>query len=236
MVYNFHFEVVAKNLPFLLKGAENTLLLSAITIVTSIILGIIVGVFRTFGKSKIENKNIRGRLIFGVKFLVYYIATIYVEIIRGTPLLVQIFMVYFGLPSLGIEINAWPAGLIALTLNSGAYIAEIVRSGIESVDGGQVEASRSLGFNYFETLLYIILPQAIKMIIPPLTSQFAALIKDTSLVSIIAISDLTFTGQQVITRTFRSFEVWIAVAVIYLIMTLAVSLVSKHFERRGDMK
>ena len=235
MEYVFHFEAVLNRnvLTFLLKGATNTIYLSFTTIITSIILGIIVGIFRTFKDSTIENNNFKGRLVYVLQQVCYWGATTYVEIVRGTPLLVQIFVIYFGLPSIGIDLPSWPAALLALTLNNGAYIADIVRSGIESIDKGQIEASRSLGLNYFKTMQYIVMPQAIKRIIPPLTSQFAALIKDTSLVSIIAISELTFSGQQVIARTFRSFEVWIVVAFMYFAMTYTVSLISKYFERRG---
>lgn len=234
MGYIFHFEVIGKSMDFLLKGALNTLILSIITIITSIIVGVVTGIFRTLRTAKPDSKGIKGKVILVFMKSLYLLSTIYVEVVRGTPLLVQIFVVYFGLPSIGVDIDAWPAALLALTLNSGAYVAEVVRSGIESVEKGQIEAARSLGLSYIKTLRYIILPQAIKRIIPPLTSQFAALIKDTSLVSIIAISDLTFSGQQIITRTFRSFEIWIAVAVMYFVMTFAVSMASKYFERRGE--
>jgi len=160
------------------------------------------------------------------------IAGAYIELIRGTPLLVQIFIVYFGLPALGMNLDPFIAGMIAMGINSGAYVGEIVRGGIESIAKGQMEAARSLGLTYWQAMRYIILPQAIVRILPALGNEFIALLKDSSLVSTIAIAELTRTGQIIITRTFKSFEIWSGVALFYFVMTYAISRIVKYSEKR----
>ncbi len=143
------------------------------------------------------------------------------------------FLVYFGLPTLiGRPVPPFIAAIAAMGINSGAYIAEIVRAGIQSVDRGQMEAARSLGLTYSQSMRYIIFPQALRRIIPPLGNEFIAMLKDSSLVSVIALEELLRKGQVVITRTFRPFEVYMVVALIYLAMTLAISRLVSWSERR----
>ena len=162
-----------------------------------------------------------------------YIAAVYIDFIRGTPLLVQTFIVFYGLPGLiGQPIPAYWAAVLALSINSGAYVAEIVRSGIQSIDKGQGEAAVSLGMTGAQTMRHIIIPQAFSRIIPPLGNEFIALLKDSSLVSVIALEELVRKGQIIIGRTFRPFEVWLAVALIYLAMTFAVSRLVSIAEKR----
>ncbi|HHW72903.1 MAG TPA: amino acid ABC transporter permease, partial [Firmicutes bacterium] len=149
------------------------------------------------------------------------------------PLLVQTFLIFYGLPSLiSRPIPAYTAAILALSINSGAYVGEIVRSGIQSIDKGQWEASSSLGLSGAQTMGLIILPQAFRRILPPLGNEFIALLKDSSLVSIIALEELVRKGQIIIGRTFRPFEVWLAVAVIYFVMTFAVSRLVSVVEKR----
>lgn len=245
---NLHFEVFFRYKDMFIKGIMMTLFLSVVTIFTSTVFSIIIGVIRTMGKSKIENRNLSGKLILIAKKTLYWLSTFYVEIIRGIPLLIQILFAYFALPMVltaglqwfGIDyevsIDSLVAAILALTVCYAAYGAEIVRAGIESVDTGQIEASRSLGLNSYRTLKNIILPQAIKRIIPPLTSQYAALIKDTSLVFAISVPELAFVSNSVRATSYRAMEVLMGTAVIYFIMTFIVSMISKHFERKGGQR
>lgn len=245
---NLHFEVFFKYKEMFLKGIGMTILLSVITIITSTVLSVIVGVVRTMGRSKLEDKNLKGKIVLWTKKTLYWLSTIYVEVIRGVPLLVQILFAYFALPMVLTSVVQWfgidyevnisnfAAAIMALTICYAAYGAEIVRAGIESVDNGQIEASRSLGMNSLKTLVEIILPQAIKRIIPPLTSQYAALIKDTSLVFAISVQELAFVSNSVRATSYRAMEVLMGTAVLYFIMTFAVSMISKYFERKGGQR
>ncbi|MFC6618559.1 amino acid ABC transporter permease [Deinococcus radiophilus] len=169
-----------------------------------------------------------------------WLATAYIELIRGTPLLVQIFLIYFGLPQItGINMEPLPAGLLAFSLNSGAYVAEIMRSGIQGVPRGQTEASLSLGFSPRDTMRYIVLPQAFRRVLPPLVNEALNLLKNTSLLSAIALVELTRAGQIVAARTYKPFEMYLAISIVYLAMTLVLSFVSNRIEQRwgeGDKR
>jgi len=155
----------------------------------------------------------------------------YVEVIRNTPLLVQIYIIYFFVGAM-LRLSAFAAGTAALSIFAGAYVGEIVRAGIQSIHKGQMEASRSLGMSYANAMRYIILPQAFKRIIPPLAGQFISLIKDSSLVSVIALADLMFQGQQAVARTYHAFEIYFTVAFLYLVMTFTLSMATQYIERR----
>jgi len=155
----------------------------------------------------------------------------YLELIRNTPLLVQLFFIYFVLSPV-FDFNAWTAAVIALSLFEGAYASEIFRAGIVSIHRGQWEASLSLGLNMAETYRHVVLPQAIRRILPPLTGQAISLIKDSALVSTIAVYDLTMQGQAVIAETFLVFELWFVVAAIYLVLTLSLSVMVNMMEHR----
>jgi len=208
-------EVPIKSFPYLLKGAVTTLEVTSL----SILLGLLIGTF--VGMGRLSRNPIFSRP-----------ATAYVEFIRGTPLLVQIYIIYFGLPSLGLNLPKFPAGIIALGINSGAYVAEIVRAGIQSISHGQYEAARSLGLTHWQAMRYIILPQAFRNILPALGNEFIALTKDSSLVSVIAITELLRAGQIVISRTFQSFSVYFAVALLYFVMTFTMSRIVRRVEKR----
>jgi len=159
-------------------------------------------------------------------------ARAYVFVFRGTPLLVQIFLIYFGLPALGINVPAYWSGVIALGLNSGGFQAEIVRAGIESIDRGQSEAARSIGMSRFQTLIFILVPQTVRRVIPPLTNELITLTKSSSLLSAIAVLELTHAEQAIIARTFAPFEIYAAVAVMYLLLIAVLSRGSALLERR----
>ncbi|WP_459944093.1 amino acid ABC transporter permease [Desulfocastanea catecholica] len=198
----------------LMVGLWTTLWLSAISSFFALFLGLFTGIARVS-----KNITLRG------------LAMIYVECIRGTPLLVQIFIAYFFLGTV-FNLSRNVCGIGALALFAGAYVAEIVRAGVQSIPKGQMEASRSLGMTAFQTMRDIILPQAFKKILPPLSGQFISLIKDSSLVSVIAITDLTKSGREIITSTFATFEVWLVVAAMYLLVTSVLSQLVYYMERR----
>jgi polar amino acid transport system permease protein len=148
-------------------------------------------------------------------------------------MLVQIFLIYFALPMIiGERINPFVAAVAACSINSGAYVSEIFRAGIQSVDKGQMEAGRSLGLSWMQTMRYVILPQAFKHVIPPLGNEFIAMTKETSLVSVIGFEELTRRGQLIIAKTYGSFEIWLTVAAIYLVMTLSIAQLVSFLERR----
>ena len=164
-------------------------------------------------------------------------SSFYLDLIRGTPLIVQAFFIYFGIPqllqSLGFGVRLTPdlAGIITLSLNAGAYMSEIFRSGILAVDKGQMEAARSLGLPKSRAMLKIIIPQAVRIVIPSLVNQFIITLKDTSILSVIGIRELTQTGKLVIATTFESFKVWALVAIMYLVIIKVLSVLSVRLER-----
>ena len=212
-------EVLANNFTYLLEGALSTLRLTSLSVLIGLIIGTFVGMGR-LSKHKFLN----------------YPATVYVEFIRGTPLLVQLFIIYFGLPQLGINLPKYPAAIVALGINSGAYVAEIVRAGIQSVPRGQYEAARSLGMTHGQTMRYIILPQAFRNILPALGNEFIAMTKDSSLASVIGVTELMRTGQIVISRTFQSFSIYGGVAIIYFAMTFTMSRIVRWIEKKVAIK
>ena len=213
---SFDFSLIWNSLPLLLAGAGVTIEITAIAVGLGFIFGLITSVCR----------------LSGVKIL-QVIAVCYVNIIRGTPMLVQIFLIYFALPMIiGERINPFVAAVAACSINSGAYVSEIFRAGIQSVDKGQMEAGRSLGLSWMQTMRYVILPQAFKHVIPPLGNEFISMTKETSLVSVIGFEELTRRGQLIIAKTYGSFEIWLTVAAIYLVMTLTIARLVSYLERR----
>ena len=161
------------------------------------------------------------------------ITRFYIWVIRGTPLLIQIFIIYFALPNIvGHRIDPYVAAVAACSLNSGAYIAEIFRGGIQSISLGQYRAGLSLGMTNTQTMRYIILPQAFKRIIPPMGNEFIAMLKDSSLVSVIGFEELTRSGQLIIAETYGTLEIWTCVAILYLVMTLTISRFISWLEKR----
>ncbi len=165
-------------------------------------------------------------------YLIAAPAAVYVEVMRGTPLLVQILFIYFVLPYFGIYLPAFTSGVIALTLNSAAYISEIFRAGILSIDAGQMEAARALGMTYPQAMRRIILPQTFRRVVPPLTNEGIALLKDSSLVSVIGLTELARTGQELASRYAAPLTIWPVVAVFYLLLTFPLTRVAEYLERR----
>lgn len=198
----------------LLVGLWVTLKISALALVFALVLGLVAGLGRVSANPA-----------------AFKLATTYVEIVRGTPLLVQIFIFYFFIGTV-LELSPFTAGVAALAVFTGAYVAEIIRAGIEAVPRGQMEAARSLGMSYARAMRHVILPQALRKTLPPLAGQFINLIKDSSLVSIIAITDLSKAGREVVSSTFSPFEVWFTVALMYLVLTASLSHLVRRLERR----
>ena len=198
----------------LLMGLYMTIKVSIVSIIMALIIGFIAGLMRISENPLFRNLSI-----------------VYIEIIRGTPLLVQIFIVYFFVGTI-FNMTRFFAGAFALAIFEGAYIAEIIRAGIQSIPRGQTEASLALGMNYFQIMRYIIMPQAIKRVLPALAGQFISLIKDSSLLSVISLTELTKAGREIVSSTFSPFEIWFSVAALYFIVTYSLSLLDRYLERR----
>lgn len=220
MIGQFDWLGIIEFLPQLLTGLYYTLLISIIGLLIGFGLGALFGIGRVS-----KNK------------LYYGISTVYIEIIRGTPVLVQAIWIFFALPLIiGYTLNSIVAGIIVIAINSGAYIAEIVRGAIESITKGQMEAGRSLGLNERQTMRHIIWPQALKRMIPPLGNQFIISIKDTSLLSVILVPELIYQGRLIASNNFNAVEIYTMVAVFYLAITLSLSLILRMIERRLSVR
>jgi polar amino acid transport system permease protein len=201
MLTNFNFRIIFEYLPLFFTGLKYTFIIALISLFLALIVGIIACACR----------------ISSFKLLRYPVIA-YIEIIRSTPLLVQIYFLYFGLPTLGIAVPEIQTGIIALMFNSGAYIAEIIRAGINSVDEGQLEAGLSSGLNYYQRMRFIILPQALGVTIPPLLGQAIVLVKDTALLSLISVMELTRSGQTMTSERFMPAEAFLTVAFFYMVV------------------
>lgn len=227
-------EVVIQTFPILVMGALVTLEITLLSVAIGCIIGLAVGLSRLSGLR-----------------LLRLVATAYVDFFRGTPLLVQIMIVYFGLPQVLRDTQSYLmanfnmpqilttytlpvflAAVISCSLNSGAYIAEIFRAGVQSIERGQMEAARSLGMTTGQSMRFVILPQAFKRVIPPLGNEFIAMLKDTSLLSVIGFEELARRGQLIVGQTYVAFPVWLTVAFLYLVMTFTFSRLVDYAERR----
>ncbi|QTD45722.1 amino acid ABC transporter permease [Ottowia testudinis] len=213
---NFDFSPVWDGWRALAQGTGITVAITATALLVGCSVGLLVGIGRL---------NPRRRLLHGV-------CTAYVAAFRGTPLLVQLFIWFFGLPHFGIMLPAFFCGVIGLGLYSGAYVSEIVRGAIQSIAHGQTMAAQSLGMTPAQAMRHIILPQAVVRMIPPLGNEFIALIKNSALVSLLTIHDLMHEGQKIISVSYRSFEVYLAIAVVYFCLTGVVTLALRHAEQR----
>ncbi|MCY6484400.1 amino acid ABC transporter permease [Clostridium aestuarii] len=201
--------------PILMKGSITTIELTVISIISGTLLALGI----TFCKIS-NNKTLNS---FG---------NFYTWFFRGTPLLMQLFVIYYGLPQVGLKFNPFTAAVIGLTLNISAYITEIIRASIQSIDTGQWEASKALGLNYWQTMFLIIIPQSIKRMIPPMSNEFIALLKDTSLVSVISMGDLMRKAQQMYSTTFKPLEIFFLAALLYLLMTTVFTTSFKILENK----
>jgi polar amino acid transport system permease protein len=213
---DFDFSPVWTGWRELAHGTLVTIEVTAGAIVLGCLFGLLVGLGRL---------DPRRRVIYGL-------CTAYVSAVRGTPLLVQLFIWFFGLPHFGINLPAFFCGVVGMGMYSGAYVSEIVRGAIQSVDRGQMEAARSIGMPYRTAMLYIIVPQAVIRMIPPLGNEFIALIKNSSLVSLLTITDLMHEGQKIISTSYRSLEVYLAIALVYFVLTNLTGMALRVAERK----
>ncbi|MGH4139409.1 amino acid ABC transporter permease [Clostridium sp.] len=210
-----NFSFMSEYYMFFLNGAKFTLIIAFFSVLLGVIGGTIFALMK-LSKSRILNM----------------IATAYVEVIRGTPVLVQLYLVFYGLPYAGVQLPDMVAGIIALSVNSSAYVAEIIRGGINSINKGQMEAARSLGMSYSRAMFYIIIPQAIKTIIPILGNEFITIIKESSIVSIIGIHELSYNADTVRGNIFKPFEPLLVSAFMYFVMTFTLSKFMNRVEER----
>lgn len=202
-------------LPLMLKGAAWTLLLAVASVIFGTLIGTLVAVTRL---AKVPGLS--------------QLAALYVSCMRGTPLLVQLFVIYFGLPSIGVQFDPITAGILGLSLNVGAYLSETIRGAINGVEHGQWNAARSLGLRQAQTLRYVIGPQALRLAVPSLSNSLISLIKDTSLVSVIAVGELMLATKEVIANTFQPFPLYLAAAAIYWAMSASFETLQKKLENR----
>lgn len=201
-----------------LEGLWVTLKISFFAAILTFIIGIVVALMKLSSYQFLKD-----------------IATVYITIVRGTPLLVQIFLFYFIVANI-FELDRFIAGVLALGIFFGAYMAEVLRGAIQSIDKGQLEAANSLGISKYQAMRYIILPQAFKRALPTLVGEMIALVKDSSLVSVISITDLTKVGREIVSNTFSPFETWIVVALVYLTITSTMSYIGHKLEKKMALK
>ena len=213
----------------LLNGLGVTVQITIFAALIGLVLGFLIAVIRSTHDMTVQGKKCRNFSDFILKFL-NFLCNIYITIIRGTPVVIQLMIMYFIV--FASSRNGIFAAILSFGINSGAYVAEIVRSGIMSIDKGQFEASRSLGFNYRSTMIHIILPQAFKNILPALGNEFIVLVKETSVAGYVALQDLTYVGNLIRSRTYEAFFPLITVALIYLIIVLILTFLLKKLERR----
>lgn len=215
----FEWSAIFDALPALLRGAAVTVMVAAASLVAGMILGTVIGVARTYAPKYIS-----------------FVMQIYVGLIRGTPMVVQIMFIYFALPSLlDIKLTALTAGMIALTVNSSAYLSEIVRGGFLAVPNGLREAGLAMGLPLRKVLLYIIGPVAFRRMVPALGNQFIIGLKDTSLLIVIGVAELTRTGQEIMTENYRAVEIWTAVGAIYLVIISMMAIIFRLIEKRAQL-
>ena len=212
---DFDFSPVWASWHSLATGTAVTVEITAAALVLGCLLGLLVGL---------------GRLAPQRRFI-YGVCTVYLTLVRGTPLLVQLFIWFFGLPHFGILLPAYVCGILGLGIYSAAYVSEIVRGSIQSIERGQMEAARSLGLPYKLAMRRVILPQAFVRMIPPLGNEFIALIKNSALVSLLTIADLMHEGEKIISTSYRSLEVYLVIAVIYLVLTSVTTLILRRIEK-----
>ena len=204
-------------MPYLLRGAVVTVEISLLSMALALVLGLVAALGRL---SRLRPLR--------------FLSTLYVELVRGTPLLVQLFIVYYGLPSVGIRLEPFLAGFLTLGAHYGAYLSEVYRAGILAVDRGQWEAAASVGMGRGMVMREVILPQAIRTILPPVGNYFISMLKDSALVATISVTELLRAGQLRVAITFRAMDIYLMVAAIYLVMSYALSLLIGYFERRSS--
>ncbi|WP_225047947.1 ABC transporter permease subunit [Lacticaseibacillus kribbianus] len=225
---NWFVSILKQYGPMLARGTGMTLLISLIGTIVGFVIGLLVGIVRTIPAPKTKSKR-------GLQWFVNWLLSVYIEVFRGTPMIVQAAVLYYGAAqAFGLNMDKTAAALVIVSINTGAYISEIIRGGIISVDAGQFEAAHALGFTHLQTMLKVILPQAIRNSLPAVTNEFIVNIKDTSVLSVISVSELFFTSETVAGQNFQFFHTYLIVCGIYLILTFTISRLFRLIEKRID--
>ncbi|WP_338472238.1 amino acid ABC transporter permease [Niallia sp. XMNu-256] len=228
MSFEWLVTIVTENWPMFLRGAGMTLLISIIGTVVGSIIGLLVGVIRTI---PLPEKGTKRRFLKVINALL----SIYIEFFRGTPMIVQAMVIYYGSAmAFGMDLDRTIAAIFIVSINTGAYMSEIVRGGIVSIDKGQFEAAQAIGMNHFQTMINVVLPQAIRNILPATGNEFVINIKDTSVLNVISVSELFFQTKSIAGNNFRYFESFFVASVLYLIMTFTVTRILRYVERKMD--
>nr|WP_295970027.1 amino acid ABC transporter permease [uncultured Bacillus sp.] len=228
MSFEWIVTIIQEYWPMLLRGAGMTLLISLIGTVVGSIIGLLVGVIRTIPVPENGAKK-------AVLKVTNAILSIYIEFFRGTPMIVQAMVIFYGSAlAFGVDMNRVAAAIFIVSVNTGAYMSEIVRGGIVSIDKGQFEAAHAIGMNHFQTMTNVILPQAIRNILPATGNEFVINIKDTSVLSVISVSELFFQTKSIAGNNFRYFDTFFVASILYLIMTFTVTRVLRWIERKID--
>lgn len=220
--------IISKYWPMFLRGAGVTLMISIIGTIIGSIIGLMIGTIRTIPRPE----NLWKRVILKI---INIILTIYIEVFRGTPMIVQSMVIFYGSKMLfGIDMDVMTAGIFIVSINTGAYMAEIVRGGIISIDKGQFEAAHALGMNHIKTMTNVVLPQVIRNILPAVGNEFVINIKDTSVLNVIGVTELFFQTKSIAGNTFKFFEAYLMASVVYLVMTLVITRILRVIEKKLD--
>lgn len=228
MSFEWIVSIVSDNWPMFLRGAGITLLISIIGTIIGSVIGLLAGVIRTIPLPERAAKRILLKVV-------NIILSVYIEFFRGTPMIVQAMVIYYGsMLAFNIDMNALVAAVFIVSINTGAYMAEIVRGGVISIEKGQFEAAQAIGMNHIQTMLHVVLPQVIRNILPATGNQFIINIKDTSVLNVISVSELFFQTKSIAGNNFRYFESFFVACVLYFVMTYTVTLILRYFERKLD--
>jgi putative lysine transport system permease protein len=221
-------KIIAENWPMFLRGAGLTLLIALIGTILGAIIGLLAGVIRTIPVPDSGTKKVLLKVINAI-------LSIYIEFFRGTPMIVQAMVIYYGSAlAFGLDMNVFTAAIIVVSINTGAYMAEIVRGGIVSIDKGQFEAAHAIGMNHVQTMWNVVLPQVIRNILPATGNQFVINIKDTSVLNVISVTELYFVTKSISGNNFRYFESFFVACMIYFVMTFIVTRILLYFEKKLD--
>ncbi|TWT27115.1 amino acid ABC transporter permease [Planomicrobium sp. CPCC 101110] len=228
MSYEWIVNILTNNWPMFLRGAGMTLLISIIGTLIGAFIGLVIGIVHTIPMPERGMKKILLKII-------NFVLSAYIEFFRGTPMMVQAMVIFYGSAlAFGIDMDVFLAAVFIVSINTGAYMSEIVRGGIVSVDKGQFESAQAIGMNHFQTMMHVVLPQVVRNILPATGNQFVINIKDTAVLSVIGVTELFFQTRTVSGNNFRYFESFFVACVLYFIMTFAITLLLRRLERRMD--
>lgn len=221
-------DIVSEYWPMYLRGAELTLFISIIGTIVGSLIGLLIGTIRTI---PMQDKGIKRSILKVVNAII----TVYVEVFRGTPMIVQAMVIYYGFNKLmGTTLDTTVAALIIVSINTGAYTSEIVRGGIISIDKGQFEAAHAIGMNHWKTMINVVIPQVLRNILPAIGNEFVINIKDTSVLNVISVSELFFETSSIVSNTYDFFNSFLVASVIYLVLTLTITRILRFLERKLD--